>query len=38
MEVEELQSSKVQEDIISRTESRVKDLENTLRVEERSVT
>lgn len=38
LEVEELQSSKVQEDVISRTENRVKELENALRTEERSVT
>ncbi|KAI3361928.1 hypothetical protein L3Q82_012276, partial [Scortum barcoo] len=36
LEVEELQSSRVQEDVISRAESRVKDLENTLRTEERN--
>ncbi|KAJ0057634.1 hypothetical protein NL108_011575 [Boleophthalmus pectinirostris] len=36
LEVEELQSSRVQEDVISRTESRVKDLENSLRAEERN--
>ncbi|XP_070707122.1 cingulin-like protein 1 [Pempheris klunzingeri] len=36
LEVEELQSSRVQEDVISRTESRVKELENTLRTEERN--
>ncbi|XP_068562106.1 cingulin-like protein 1 [Cebidichthys violaceus] len=36
MEVEELQSSRVQEDVISRAESRVKELENTLRTEERN--
>ncbi|KAM8743835.1 uncharacterized protein AB9X84_018043 isoform 2-T2 [Acanthopagrus schlegelii] len=36
LEVEELQSSKVQEDVISRTESRVKELENALRTEERN--
>lgn len=38
LEVAELQSSRVQEDVISRAESRVKELENTLRAEERSVT
>ncbi|KAG7235615.1 hypothetical protein INR49_002425, partial [Caranx melampygus] len=37
LEVEELQSSRVQEDIISRAESRVKELETSLRAEERSV-
>uniref|UniRef100_A0A671VLD0 Myosin tail domain-containing protein n=1 Tax=Sparus aurata TaxID=8175 RepID=A0A671VLD0_SPAAU len=36
LEVEELQSSKVQEDVISRTENRVKELENALRTEERN--
>ncbi|XP_070845354.1 cingulin-like protein 1 [Chaetodon trifascialis] len=36
LEVEELQSSRVQEDVISRAESKVKELENTLRVEERN--
>nr|XP_046232037.1 cingulin-like isoform X4 [Scatophagus argus] len=36
LEVEDLQSSKVQEDVISRTESRVKELENALRTEERN--
>ncbi|XP_068430309.1 cingulin [Clinocottus analis] len=36
LEVEELQSSRVQEDVISRAESRVKELENTLRIEERN--
>ncbi|CAJ1071119.1 uncharacterized protein LOC121525252 [Xyrichtys novacula] len=35
-EVEELQSSRVQEDVISRAETRVKELENTLRTEERN--
>ncbi|KAA8584636.1 hypothetical protein FQN60_008421 [Etheostoma spectabile] len=35
LEVEELHSSMVQEDVISRAESRVKELENTLRTEER---
>lgn len=38
LEVEELQSSRVQEDVISRAEIRVKELENLLRTEERSVT
>lgn len=36
MEVEDLHNSRVQEDVISRSETRVKELENTLRVEERS--
>ncbi|XP_069562550.1 myosin heavy chain, embryonic smooth muscle isoform [Brachyistius frenatus] len=36
LEVEELQSSRVQEDVISRAESRLKELENTLRTEERN--
>ncbi|XP_032396234.1 myosin-16 [Etheostoma spectabile] len=36
LEVEELHSSMVQEDVISRAESRVKELENTLRTEERN--
>ncbi|XP_041816586.1 uncharacterized protein LOC121623380 [Chelmon rostratus] len=36
LEVEELQSSRVQEDVISRAESKVKELENTLRAEERN--
>ncbi|XP_056289143.1 uncharacterized protein LOC130205669 [Pseudoliparis swirei] len=36
LEVAELQSSRVQEDVISRAESRVKELENTLRAEERN--
>ncbi|XP_042250915.1 cingulin-like isoform X5 [Thunnus maccoyii] len=36
MEVEELQSSRVQEDVISKTESKVKELENILRTEERN--
>ncbi|XP_073334758.1 uncharacterized protein [Pagrus major] len=36
LEVEELHSSKVQEDVISRTENRVKELENALRTEERN--
>jgi len=35
MQVEELESSRVQEDVISRAECRVKELENALRVEER---
>lgn len=38
LEMEELHSSRVQDDVISRTESRVKELENALRTEERSVT
>ncbi|KAL6097336.1 uncharacterized protein ACO6RY_06453 [Pungitius sinensis] len=36
MEVEELQSSRVQEDVVSRAESKVKELENNLRTEERN--
>ncbi|XP_072310781.1 uncharacterized protein [Eucyclogobius newberryi] len=36
LELEELQSSRLQEDVISRTESRVKELENSLRSEERN--
>ncbi|KAM9338374.1 uncharacterized protein ABDE67_017932 [Symphorus nematophorus] len=36
LEVEDLQSSRVQEDVISRAESRVKELENNLRAEERN--
>ncbi|KAM6903058.1 uncharacterized protein FYW49_016566 [Xenentodon cancila] len=36
LEVDDLRSSRVQEDVISRTESRVKELENVLRVEERN--
>ncbi|XP_061589197.1 putative leucine-rich repeat-containing protein DDB_G0290503 [Cololabis saira] len=36
LEVEDLRSSRVQEDVISRTESKVKELENVLRVEERN--
>ncbi|XP_044029963.1 cingulin-like protein 1 isoform X3 [Siniperca chuatsi] len=36
LEVEELHSSRVQEDVISRTENRVKELENVLRTEERN--
>uniref|UniRef100_A0A3Q1B252 Myosin tail domain-containing protein n=1 Tax=Amphiprion ocellaris TaxID=80972 RepID=A0A3Q1B252_AMPOC len=36
LEVDELQSSRVQEDVISRTESRMKELENLLRTEERN--
>lgn len=35
--MEELRSNRVQEDVISKTEIRVKELENSLRVEERSV-
>ncbi|XP_076139617.1 uncharacterized protein LOC143122703 isoform X2 [Alosa pseudoharengus] len=35
-EVDELLNSKVQEDVITRAESKVKELENTLRTEERS--
>lgn len=38
LEVEDLHNSRVQEEVISRSESRVKELENMLRVEERSVT
>lgn len=38
LEVDELHISRVQEDVISRAETRVKELENTLRLEERSVT
>ncbi|KAM7393296.1 hypothetical protein PAMA_008104 [Pampus argenteus] len=38
MEVEELQNSRIQEDVISRTESKIKELENTLRTEERNRT
>ncbi|XP_028274093.1 cingulin-like protein 1 isoform X2 [Parambassis ranga] len=38
LEVEDLQSSRVQEDVITRTESRVKELENFLRAEERNKT
>lgn len=38
LEVEDLHNSRVQEEVISRSESRVKELENALRVEERSVT
>ncbi|KAG7269848.1 hypothetical protein CRUP_032371, partial [Coryphaenoides rupestris] len=34
LEVEELHSSRVQDDVISRSEGRVKDLENSLRTEE----
>lgn len=37
LEVEDLHNSKVPEELISRSESRVKELENTLRVEERWV-
>ncbi|XP_041667071.1 uncharacterized protein LOC121525252 [Cheilinus undulatus] len=36
LEVEDLQSSRVPEDVISRAESRVKELENSLRTEERN--
>uniref|UniRef100_A0A3P9I3R9 Myosin tail domain-containing protein n=1 Tax=Oryzias latipes TaxID=8090 RepID=A0A3P9I3R9_ORYLA len=36
LEVEDLHSSKVQEDVISKAEIRAKELENALRVEERS--
>ncbi|XP_034048301.1 cingulin-like protein 1 isoform X2 [Thalassophryne amazonica] len=36
LEMDELQSSRVQEDVISRTETRVKELENSLRAEERN--
>ncbi|XP_071402519.1 myosin heavy chain, embryonic smooth muscle isoform-like, partial [Centroberyx affinis] len=36
LEVEELQSSRVQEDVITKSESRAKELENSLRVEERN--
>ncbi|KAM4634150.1 uncharacterized protein ACJ7VT_009490 [Polymixia lowei] len=36
LEVDELQSSKVQEDVISKTENRAKELENSLRMEERN--
>ncbi|CAL8318076.1 unnamed protein product [Lota lota] len=36
LEVEELHSSRVQEDIISKSEGRVKELENALRAEERN--
>uniref|UniRef100_A0A3Q2VJX2 Cingulin-like protein 1 n=2 Tax=Haplochromis burtoni TaxID=8153 RepID=A0A3Q2VJX2_HAPBU len=36
LEVEELRSNRVQEDVISKTEIRVKELENSLRVEERN--
>nr|XP_054600651.1 cingulin-like protein 1 [Nothobranchius furzeri] len=36
LEVEELRSSRVQEDVVSRAESRVKELESTLRTEERN--
>ncbi|XP_040914746.1 cingulin-like protein 1 isoform X2 [Toxotes jaculatrix] len=36
LEVDELQSSRVQEDVISRAESRVKELENSLRTEDRN--
>lgn len=37
MEVEDLHSSRVQDDVISRAESRAKELENSLRAEERLV-
>ncbi|XP_060916832.1 cingulin-like protein 1 isoform X2 [Labrus mixtus] len=36
LEIEELHSSRVQEDVISRAETRVKELENSLRAEERN--
>ncbi|TNM92405.1 hypothetical protein fugu_019417 [Takifugu bimaculatus] len=36
LEVEDLHNSRVQEDVISRAETRVKELENTLRLEERN--
>ncbi|XP_037548006.1 myosin-9 [Nematolebias whitei] len=36
VEVEELQSSRLQEDVVSRAESRVKELETALRTEERN--
>ncbi|KAK7896031.1 hypothetical protein WMY93_021356 [Mugilogobius chulae] len=36
LEVDNLQSSRLQEDVISRAESRVKELENNLRAEERN--
>ncbi|XP_026153728.1 cingulin-like protein 1 isoform X2 [Mastacembelus armatus] len=36
LQVEELQSSRVQDDVISRTESKVKELDNALRTEERN--
>ncbi|XP_037835246.1 myosin-9 isoform X6 [Kryptolebias marmoratus] len=36
LEVDDLQSSRVQEDVVSRAESRVKELENALRTEERN--
>ncbi|XP_060933830.1 uncharacterized protein LOC133010310 [Limanda limanda] len=36
LEVDELQSSRVQEDVVSRAESRAKELENLLRTEERN--
>lgn len=38
LEVEELQSSMVQDDVIIRVENRAKELENALRTEERSAT
>lgn len=37
LELEEMHSSRVQEDVISKAESRVKELENFLRTEERCV-
>ncbi|XP_068191513.1 myosin-11 [Antennarius striatus] len=36
LELEDIQSSKIQEDVISRTENKVKELENALRTEERN--
>ncbi|KAM4533179.1 uncharacterized protein V3H82_026776 [Fundulus diaphanus] len=36
LEVEDLQSSRVQEDVVSRAETRAKELENALRAEERN--
>ncbi|XP_068609201.1 cingulin [Brachionichthys hirsutus] len=36
LELEDVQSSRVQEDVISRTENKVKELENALRTEERN--
>uniref|UniRef100_UPI003AAACF0C uncharacterized protein n=1 Tax=Centroberyx gerrardi TaxID=166262 RepID=UPI003AAACF0C len=36
LEVEELQSSRVQEDVITKSENRAKELENSLRAEERN--
>ncbi|KAJ8338834.1 hypothetical protein SKAU_G00356200 [Synaphobranchus kaupii] len=38
VEVQELQSSRVQEDVITRAENKVKELENALRTEERNKT